>query len=375
MNARTKNLSLLQQLGGEYMRTLTIHQKNKGDKKSYFIRPTINGRTMYISFSTEDEARNFLGLLPAATTSTNKKTFIDYFHMNLSKYDNPRTQDAYYRTIRYFDDILKLPLANITKKDLENIYAKSKSGSYKFITTQLNQIARIAGIPEFSQVIFQLDPVRMYKHISKRRRMPNGEEIIQKFNTTTYENPSYEFTRISFLLMCYTGLRVGELCALTEKDIENYEVYVSKTQTIDFDYRKPNAKRKTIVQNNTKGKSDRTVPFGEEILELFLKYFSLKTILANKGRKNFNMGFLNSYVRKIRNDIKIDQPLTCHYGRHIFATLYGSKCENLGEAMALQEMMGHGSFETTRKYVTITKPTAENIMKKLPTLKKVPKKK
>jgi site-specific recombinase XerD len=71
---------------------------------------------------------------------------------------------------------------------------------------------------------------------------------------------------------------------------------------------------------------------------------------------------LNDYLHVIQMRLQINKEMTCHVGRHSFATLllcYGFPMEQV------QRMLGHRNIKTTQIYGKILKKTIENMVEKM----------
>lgn len=171
---------------------------------------------------------------------------------------------------------------------------------------------------------------------------------------------------IGILLAMYTGLRIGELCALTWNDIslEEQTLYVRHTmqrlQLLD------DAEKKTHVQISTPKSacSMRQIPLPPELSKL---------LESSKSEADcfFLTGLRDSYVepRTMENRFKaVCQACgitgaTFHTCRHTFAT----RCIELGfDVKSLSEILGHASVGITmNRYVHPSMAYKRENMKRL----------
>lgn len=181
--------------------------------------------------------------------------------------------------------------------------------------------------------------------IFKNDEQANLEKmLLENLNTTTFG--------IYFCL--YTGLRIGELCALQWKniDLENKKIYVKKT-LVRIKNPDENAKKKTIViiDDPKSSASIREIPIPDFIIPM-LKNLSenvtLDTYLVS-GTENFveTRTYFNRY-KKILLKIELGN-YNFHALRHTFAT----RCiENGCDPKTLSEILGHSSVKITlERYV------------------------
>lgn len=192
------------------------------------------------------------------------------------------------------------------------------------------------------------------------------DELI-KFLETAKEDANFQ-TYPMFLLLAYTGMRVGELCALKWKDIdfETNEVRIYKTY-----YNPTNHGTKyTLLPPKTKG-SIRTILVDEIVIkelkklkakqsELMLKIpswhskddpFVFTKILKNPGYPE-TIKQIDLKMRQLVKRAGLEE-LTPHGLRHTHTTLLAQAGVSLEEIM---ERLGHKDDKTTRNiYLHITK--------------------
>lgn len=171
----------------------------------------------------------------------------------------------------------------------------------------------------------------------------------QKISKYLYEDLTP--INLGILLCLYTGIRVGEVCALKWEDIsfDEHYLYVNKTmQRIQIPSK--GAKTSVIVSKPKSDCSIRKIPLPNEIY-----------CLLEKAKRNENTYFLTGmsriYVepRTMQNHFKsiikkcnIDDA-NFHALRHTFAT----RCVELGfDVKSLSEILGHASVNITlNRYV------------------------
>ena len=157
---------------------------------------------------------------------------------------------------------------------------------------------------------------------------------------------------MGILLCLYTGLRIGEICALTWADIliEEQSLYIHQTmQRIQV---KGSSERKTTVVI-LPPKSDcsiRRIPVPDEIIQLLRQ-------LRKPDNAYLLTGLVHSYIepRNMENRFKAVTKIcdisdvNFHALRHTFAT----RCVELGfDVKSLSEILGHASVNITmNRYV------------------------
>lgn len=164
-----------------------------------------------------------------------------------------------------------------------------------------------------------------------------------------------------FLTSLDTGLRLGELIALTWDDIdfEKRQLKVNKNVVLAVDKTKKDTKRSLIVQDTTKTENsdNRIIPLTKRIItvlkELKLKQQSLSNIVFC----NQNGGYMlprnvERTFQKITNKANIDK-CNVHTLRHSFATRL---FENNVPPKTVSELLGHSSVSITLNIYTHVLP-------------------
>lgn len=368
-SAALEDRRLIQEQGLAFMRALKIHEKGNGPSKKYYIRPTINGRTMYVTFPSREDAQVFLSIIPRVSTNPNLKTFFDYFFEAINQIESHNTKRTYFGRVKNLKPILEMPIAGISKKDLQKIFRSTNPSAWSALHGVLYKVSLLAEDEKFES--FRRALKDEFQHKSNTKQVKSPEGIIEALQSITMSIQVEERARLAFLIMCYTGLRVGELGCLSPDEIGDVLV-VKKTVVNTFTYSQGHKYRTSHhVQEKTKGKDQRVVPLTKDVQELFYAYFALFTSRQfKKGNYVIHGRDIARYLPEIAKAAGIREKLSPHTARHIFGTIFGSKCENIGDAMKLQNMLGHKSFKTTQRYISIANATAEDIMSKMPSLKR-----
>lgn len=173
------------------------------------------------------------------------------------------------------------------------------------------------------------------------------------------------------LLALYSGVRIGELCALQWKDLslEEGTVRVEKT-LLRIRNMEPGAFTKTriLLQRPKTPCSERTIPLPEDILRCCLpqKRQPEDYILTGNNRYMEPRACLKRY-KKILTSADIGD-YTFHALRHTFAT----RCvENGFDIKSLSEIMGHASVKITmQRYVHPTMEMKRQQMNRLTLLER-----
>lgn len=162
-----------------------------------------------------------------------------------------------------------------------------------------------------------------------------------------------DIKEFSLILVLYTGLRIGEMCALQWKDIDidKKVIEVSKT-IIRVKSNDVNSKTKILICSPKTDTSIRTIPIHSFLLP-YLKKFKKKPeyyVLTGTHEylsTNIYYYFYRRYLKKIKF-----KNYNFHILRHTFAT---KSLLNGIDIKTLSEILGHSSVKITLdRYVHIT---------------------
>ncbi len=172
---------------------------------------------------------------------------------------------------------------------------------------------------------------------------------IEKY--TLYSNDIKEF---SILLVLYTGLRIGEMCALQWKDIdfENRIMYISKTAIRVKSEDENKYKTKIIIDTPKTETSTRTVPIHSQLITLLKRFKRDDNSFVLTGTNEcLPTNVYYHYYKKFISSLNIKE-YNFHVLRHTFAT---RALLNGIDIKTLSEILGHSNVKITLdRYVHIT---------------------
>ena len=174
---------------------------------------------------------------------------------------------------------------------------------------------------------------------------------------------------IGILICLFTGLRLGEICALHWEDISFAEQTIYVHQTMQRIQDKSNSEKKTkIVLTTPKSAcSVRTIPIPEPLAAILIDYKTVPNgyLLTNSESSFIEPRTMQNKFKTVLKSCEIESA-NFHSLRHTFAT----RCVELGfDVKSLSEILGHATVNITmNRYVHPTLDMKKENMEKLSSL-------
>ncbi len=240
-----------------------------------------------------------------------------------------------------------IELKYINPKTKENVIKVYSQNIIDKLYTLLNKGFKIA----FSERIIVFNPMEneSIKKPKAKKETPKVEALTideQRKLIDILKQSSHKYKNI-ILLALYTGMRIGEVLAITRDNINLKEntLTVEKTLTRDKNDKvvlgkttKTQTGKRTIFLNNN------AIPILKEILQNNL--FNTYNLIFYDYEKNtfITPNEINNYLQRLNEKYKICSHIHTHMLRHTFAT----RCIESGmQAKVLQQILGHKKISTT----------------------------
>ncbi|EJW16443.1 site-specific integrase [Paenibacillus alvei] len=292
---------------------------------------------------------------PAEYTLRGKKTTISSLKKYLGEHTRVKdtTNDDYQQWLNKLKKIGRKE-GTLKKYHVDACMIFSDAVLKKIITTDPTEAAQV---PVYKQTVEEIEA---------------GENILPKYlekaqlkhflNIVRFRGSSQEYK--IFVLLAYTGLRIGELLALKLSDFNEEERYISVTKTLTI-----TGSVKNYKLGPPKNKSSvRKVSIGDTAIKAIKDQLAWREQKEKDGEVIYNGGFLfwsskypgyparpytvEDQFTRLLKIAELPTTLTPHSLRHTHVTLLAEAGEQLA---VIQERLGHKNDELTRRvYLHVT---------------------
>lgn len=204
------------------------------------------------------------------------------------------------------------------------------------------------------------------KHVSKGMRVLSKTEQEKLCQYLYSELDPYN---IGILICLFTGVRVGEICALRWEDVSfsDQTIRVHRTLQRVQDSSGEGRRTKIVVTTPKSACSIRTIPIPDALLKILAtnKESASGYLLTNSESKFVEPRTMQNRFKKVLKMSDIE-PANFHAIRHTFAT----RCIELGfDVKSLSEILGHATVNITmNRYVHPTLEHKKENMQRLSSL-------
>jgi len=306
--------------------------------------------------------------------------YSDDFLLNLQVNNlSPETIYNYERDLQVFQDFLKesnVEFDNINKKTILNYKAylvsrdrktpKAQKGKKRLASFSINRM--LSALRSYLKYLIDMDyktpispsEIKLVKTEKKHPRVSEFEEITKLIESPArFERNKIIAVRNRAILetLFSTGMRISELINLKKDQIDKTgRIFIrGKGKKERFVYLTPRAQKH--IKNYLEVRNEISSPY------LFVPYRGRNVNLKDK---KISPNYLEERVKKYRELLGLNVPISVHGIRHAFATYLAESGAN---PAAIQILLGHESLDTTTKYVHASDRYAEKIFRKYHPLK------
>lgn len=210
------------------------------------------------------------------------------------------------------------------------------------IVTLLKAILKHAG-KSGCEIRVDFDEIRVHKQ-HREMRVLSIEE--QNRLAALFDSPT-DKRCIGVMISLYTGLRLGEVCALRWENVNlvGRTIHVRETMQRVRNYKDPGPKTKIIITEPKSDCSIREIPIPEFMLPVLqqIQENDDAFVLTGRADKFVEPRSMENYFQRCIKEIGIP-PANYHALRHSFAT----RCVEAGfDIKSLSEILGHSNVKIT----------------------------
>lgn len=234
------------------------------------------------------------------------------------------------------------------------------AGTARSVLTVLKQI-RLHALKMDHQVRFNPECIVIRSQKAEITVFSEAEEkkLVAELKSDTDE------TAAGFLTCLFTGIRIGELCALNcdNIDLDDGVIRIRATMQRLPDQSGGDKKTKVTIDNPKSECSIRDIPINKDLLEVLRRFHKPGAFLLTGDKEKFiEPKTMENRFKSILKKCGL-KPVGVHSTRHTFA----SRCIERGmDPKTLSEILGHANVATTlNTYVHSTKKSKEDGMNML----------
>lgn len=351
-----------------------IHKRKDGRWEARYIKARINDKTIYKSIyarsyrevkaKLKEQIKHDIHL-PDNIKQDKKIKFDEVFNQWIKYKQNFIKESTYNKYLNLYENYISSILREVYVDELSNnliqetivtlMNLKNKQTKHKLSSSTIKSIIYVikstimfAQKREYIKEFYlQIDiPTNETKNV--KVLSINEQRILE-----TYTKNKLDMISLAILICLYTGLRIGELCALKWENID----FVNKCITVDKTVQRVQKKDKShqiaktaLVITSPKTKNaQRKIPISSVLYPILKAYYEKEKItnkyyvFANKNGDMIDPRTIQYQFKKIIELTNV-QTITFHALRHTFAT----RCIELGmDIKTLSEILGHSNVSTT----------------------------
>ena len=297
---------------------------------------------------------------------TKEVTFSEIAKNWLNYKCNSVKESTYYKYKYVIDKYLILNLKNISLKKLSQYDFNLLIQSFNYLdkSTIKLLITVLKSILKFAERKYDIDlKTDLIKYINKTQIELQVFTAQEKQKLINYCYNDFSLKSIGILISLYTGLRIGELCALKWQNIDLINDTISITQTLQRVY--TNNSTHILIDSPKSSSSFRKIPINKKLHNIL---YRLNQTNIYTSTTYFLTGLDNKFIEPRNYQYTFKQILKNlnlpNYNFHILRHTFATDCININmDVKSLSQILGHSnvnitlskyvhpSFENTKKYL------------------------
>jgi integrase len=316
------------------------------------------------------------------------REFVDVWTNYYSAQVKPSTlRVRKHETLRLFDYFDAVKIKEITKKQYQDcLLDLMKKGFAENTISGIHGTAKMVFRKAVELEVIKSDPTEFARPPRKQQTLEDIEnensvpKYLEKEDLATFlrfaHDAGLEDDYAIFLTLAYTGVRVGELCALKRDDIKLVDKAIDIRRTY---YNPQNNIRKYSLQTPKTKASRRTIGIADKVVNELTLHLARQDAFHELNKERWhdeNFVFTVSrypgypaYIKLVEARMSrllrisgLNEELTPHSLRHTHTSLLAEAGVGLEEIM---ERLGHTDDDTTRRvYLHVTKDMKKEAVRK-----------
>lgn len=322
-----------------------------------------------------DWADQWLAIYEATGKVKQRTVYTRMFSLKIAKERFAGTKLKELTAFQYQELLNDMRRDGFAKSTIDLLHAPMKMLYRKAIQLKMieNNITAEVEIPTFQQTVEQLETEEELPQYLEK------EELAKLLKTAREMDDPQGFHAL--FVLAYTGMRIGELCALKTSDIDEVNRSISITKTLYDRFGVLN-----FQLNTPKTKSSiRKIDVSETVIKILRQQAAwrkeYRISVADKYYKEAEFVFVNEkklpgypspmkrfdeFMKLALEKAGLPTTLTPHSLRHTYTSLMA---EAGVELPAIQRLLGHLNDNVTRRvYLHVTKPKKREAVEKLDSL-------
>ncbi len=244
---------------------------------------------------------------------------------------------------------MKTLFQNVRLSELTESFVKARISPSLSESIQKSLYCMINQTLKFASLRYGINVPTVKRQSDKRKKQPvSALSTAEQARLLAVLQHETDFFKMAVLFCFYTGLRLGELCALKWEDFDFERKLVQVNRTVQRLYVEGQKTKTVLLETTPKSAySRREIPLSDAVLTQLQK-FRRNTVYVFGGKKPMEPRTLQYHFKKILREAGLAEK-NFHILRHTFAT---NCIEGGADVKSLSELLGHSDVQITlNRYV------------------------